>query len=166
MVLMDIGMPDLNGIEATRQILADNPNIKIIALTMHSEKIYVMEMLNAGVSGYVLKSCSFNELTNCIKTVLSGKKCLCKEVKKLMGNQTCPLTNKPVSVFSLLSNKERQVLQLIAEGHKSKKIADKLHISIRTVEVHRAHLKKKLNIQSVAELTKFAVSHGITALEM
>lgn len=167
MVLMDISMPDMNGIEATRQILANNSNIKVIALTMHAERIYIMGMLNAGVSGYILKSCSFTQLLQCIKTVLSGEMFFCEEAQHLiMNTKGWPFTNKPISVFSMLSNKEREVLQLIAEGRKSKKIADKLNISVRTVEVHRSHLKKKLDIQSIAELTKFAISQGITSSEM
>lgn len=167
MVLMDIGMPDMNGIEATRQILANNSRIKVVALTMHAEKIYIMGMLNAGVSGYMLKSCSFEELIDCIRTILTGKMFFCEEARQVITDNSNPfVTDQPVSVFSMLSNKEREVLQLIAEGRKNTNIADTLNISVRTVEVHRAHLKKKLNLQSVAELTKFAISQGITASEI
>jgi len=167
MILMDISMPDLNGIDATRQILAANSNIKVIALTMHPEIIYIMGMLNAGVSGYILKSCSFEELIAGIKIVLSGERFFCEEARQVIANKKySPFKDKPISVFSLLSNKEREVLQLIAEGNKNNKIADKLNISIRTAEVHRAHLKKKLNINTVAGLTKFAISQGITSSEM
>ncbi len=164
-VLMDVSMPDLNGMEATRQILVNNPDIKVIALSMHSEKVYVMGMLNAGASGYILKSCSFIELVNCIKTVLSGEPCLCMEVADhvLKNGRKRPGKDKNISVFSLLSNKEREVLQLIAEGNQSSKIALKLNISIRTVDVHRLNLKNKLNIHSIAGLTKFAISEGITS---
>ncbi|WP_299983548.1 response regulator transcription factor [Desulfobacula sp.] len=163
-VIMDVSMPDLNGIETTQKILANNSNIKVIALTMHAEKVYVMGMLNAGASGYLLKSSSFKELLKCIKMVLSGEMFFCQEVSRLIaGKNGRPVKDKRVSVFSLLSKKERQVLQLIAEGHKSKEIAEKLYISVRTVDVHRIHLKKKLNINNVAELTKFAISEGITS---
>lgn len=159
-VLMDISMPDLNGMETTRKILADNSNIKIIALTMHSEKVYVRGMLDAGVSGYILKSCSFKELLHCIQTVLSGERCLCQGVA---GHDEDFFTNKKTSI---LSNKEREVLQLIAEGNRSKGIAQKLNISVRTVDVHRVNIKNKLNIHSVAQLTKFALTEGITSLNM
>ena len=163
-VIMDVSMPDLNGIETTKIILANNSNIKVVALTMHAEKVYVMGMLNAGASGYVLKSSSFKELLKCIKTVLSGEIFFCQEVSRLIaGKNDRPVKDIRVSVFSLLSRKEREVLQLIAEGHKSNEIAKKLYISVRTVDVHRINLKKKLNINNVAELTKFAISEGITS---
>ena len=163
-VIMDVSMPDLNGIETTKIILANNSNIKVVALTMHAEKVYVMGMLNAGASGYILKSSSFKELLKCIKTVLSGEIFFCQEVSRLIaGKNDRPVKDIRVSVFSLLSRKERQVLQLVAEGHKSNEIAEKLYISVRTVDVHRVNLKKKLNINNVAELTKFAISEGITS---
>ena len=163
-VIMDVSMPDLNGIETTKIILANNSNIKVVALTMHAEKVYVMGMLNAGASGYVLKSSSFKELLKCINMVLSGEMFFCQEVSLLIaGKNDRPVKGKRVSVFSLLSRKEREVLQLIAEGHKSNEIAEKLYISVRTVDVHRVNLKKKLNINNVAELTKFAISEGITS---
>ena len=163
-VIMDVSMPDLNGIETTKIILANNSNIKVVALTMHAEKVYVMGMLNAGASGYVLKSSSFKELLKCINIVLSGEMFFCQEVSLLIaGKNDRPVKDIRVSVFSLLSRKEREVLQLIAEGHKSNEIAKKLYISVRTVDVHRVNLKKKLNINNVAELTKFAISEGITS---
>jgi len=164
-VLMDVSMPNFNGIEATRDILAQNPNIKIIALSMHSEKIYVLGMLNAGVSGYVLKSCSFNIVLESIKTVLSGKSYFCPKIIPLIQDiDAHPFKNPRISVFSLLSSKERQVLQLLAEGHRSKEIAKKLEVSVRTIDVHRLHLMKKLDLHTVAELTKFAVNEGLTSL--
>ncbi|MBT3176697.1 MAG: response regulator transcription factor [Desulfobacula sp.] len=163
LVIMDVSMPHLNGIEATKQILNKNPEIKVIALSMHMEKIYVSGMLKAGASGYILKSCSFKELLTCIKTVLSGKYFFCKEVESIVsGEDYVPLDNKSISVVSLLSEREREVLQLIAEGYKSRAIAQKLHISVKTVDIHRTNLKTKLNIHSIAELTKFAIAEGLT----
>ena len=163
LVIMDVSMPHLNGIEATKQILNKNPEIKVIALSMHMEKIYVSGMLKAGASGYILKSCSFKELLTCIKTVLSGKYFFCKEVESIVsGEDYVPLDNKSISVVSLLSEREREVLQLIAEGYKSRAIAQKLHISVKTVDIHRTNLKTKLNIHSIAELTKFANVEGLT----
>lgn len=163
-IIMDVSMPGLNGMEATKQILARHPEIKIIALSMHMEKIYVAGMMNAGASGYILKVCSFKELLKCIQAVLSGKLFFCNEVRRLVkGNNRKFFKNKRVSAFSLLSGREREVLQLIAEGHKSRRIAEKLKISVKTVDVHRTHLKTKLNIHSIAELTKFAVLEGLTS---
>ena len=163
LVIMDVSMPGINGMEATKQILTKNPGIKVIALSMHMEKIYVAGIMKAGASGYILKSCSFKELLTCIKIVLSGKYYFCKEVKHFVTNKEhVPVNNKNASVFSLLSERERQVLQLIAEGHKSRTIAQKLNVSIKTIDIHRTNLKTKLNIHSIAELTKFAITEGLT----
>lgn len=167
MIIMDVSMPHLNGMEATKRILAENPEIKVVALSMHVEKIYVTGMINAGALGYVLKSCSFKQLLKCIQTVLSGKYFFCPEVRHLVTDgdySSVPgnITDDRISVFSILSKREREVLQLIAEGHKSKAIAKKLNISVKTVDIHRTNLKTKLNISSVAELTKFAIAEGLT----
>ena len=162
-VIMDVSMPQLNGMEATKQILTKNPEIKIIALSMHMEKIYVTGMMNAGASGYVLKSCSFKELLKGIQVVLSGEHFLCRDVRYLVTDEDgAPVIQGRPSVFSLLSKREREVLQLIAEGHKSRKIAQQLNISVKTIDIHRTHLKRKLNIHSIAELTKFAIAEGLT----
>ena len=162
-VIMDVSMPQLNGMEATKQILTKNPEIKIIALSMHMEKIYVTGMMNAGASGYVLKSCSFKELLKGIQVVLSGEHFLCRDVRHLVTYEDGVLaTQSSNSVFSLLSKREREVLQLIAEGHKTRKIAQELNISVKTIDIHRTHLKRKLNIHSIAELTKFAIAEGLT----
>jgi DNA-binding NarL/FixJ family response regulator len=163
MVIMDVSMPRLNGMEATKRILAKNPEIKVIALSMHMEKIYVEGMINAGASGYILKSCSFKELLIGIATVLDGEFFFCQEVRHLVTDgEYVPENNKKVSIFSLLSNREREVLQLIAEGYKSRAIAQKLNISVKTIDIHRTNLKSKLNIHSIAELTKFAIAEGMT----
>ena len=163
-IIMDVSMPGLNGMEATRQIIGKNPQIKVIALSMHMEKVYVTGMMNAGASGYILKSCSFKELLKCIRTVLSGKSFFCQEVKHLVQvNQGGTGSDKRASVFSLLSTREREVLQLIAEGYKNKEMAEKLNISVKTIDIHRTHLKTKLNIHSIAELTKFAIAEGLTS---
>ncbi|WP_022665053.1 response regulator [Desulfospira joergensenii] len=164
-VLMDISMPDLNGMEASRQILCQNPDIKIIALSMHAEKVYVMGMLDAGVSGYLLKSCSFNELKEAIDIVLEGKIYLSHEVTSLVVESAVATGHeKKASRYSLLSKREREVLQLISEGHSNKKIGVKLNISIKTVQIHRTNLKKKLNLFTTAALTKYAVAKGLTSI--
>jgi len=163
LVIMDVSMPDLNGMEASRQILMKNPKIKILALTMHSERIYVLGMLNAGASGYLLKSCSFNELLSAINTILSGKIILSPEVSHLIINTTSPLNQKNSSLFPLISQREREVLQLIAEGNTNKSISKKLNISIKTVDIHKNNLKNKLDIHTIAGLTKFALNEGLTS---
>jgi DNA-binding NarL/FixJ family response regulator len=164
-VIMDVSMPDLNGIEATKQILANNSNVKVIVLSMYSEKIYVIGMLNAGASAYLLKTCSFRELHHAINIVLSGKTYLCPDVAHLVVNKSLDSNGgQKTSLLSVLSQREREVLQLIAEGHQNKAIAVKLKISNKTVENHRANLKNKLDIHSTAELTKFSIAEGVTAL--
>lgn len=165
-ILMDITMPDLNGMEATRQILAKKPRIKIIALSMHTQKLYVMGMLDAGVSGYLSKTCSFKELVEAVNIVLSGKIYLCHDIAKIVVDRALASQQETrESQFSLLSHREMEILQLIAEGHKNKDIAEKLHISVKTVQIHRTHLKKKLSIDNTADLTKYAISKGITSMD-
>ena len=165
-VLMDISMPDLNGMEATRQILSENPDIKIIALSMHAERIFVMGMLNAGVSGYLLKSSSFNELKEAIHIVMDGKIYLSHEITSIVvENAMAPNHEKKVSRYSLLSKREREILQLISEGNSNKTIGEKLNISIKTAQIHRTNLKRKLNLFTTAALTKYAVAKGLTSIE-
>ncbi|MEX1313061.1 MAG: response regulator transcription factor [Desulfotignum sp.] len=154
LILMDISMPDLNGMEATRKILAFNPNIRILALSMHTEKIYVKGMLNAGASGYVLKSCSFKELMTAIRTVLAGHMYVSPEITHLLLNDSPDRLNR-------LSEREKQVLVSIAEGHSSREIADMLHLSVKTIDIYRRNLKAKLGIQSVAGLTRYAIAKGL-----
>jgi DNA-binding NarL/FixJ family response regulator len=164
LVIMDVSMPGLNGMEATKQILKKHPHIKVIGLSMHTEKIYVSGMMEAGASGYILKSCSFKELLTGIHTVLAGEIFFCREVMHLVDNKEIAQgKDEPLSVFSLLSRREREVLQLIAEGHKSRMIAKMLSISVKTVDIHRNNIKAKLNIHSIAELTKFAIAEGLTS---
>jgi two-component system, NarL family, response regulator NreC len=163
-MLMDISMPDMNGMEACRQILAENPGVKILALTMHSEKVYIMGMLNAGASGYLLKSCAYTELLTAIETVLSGKVYLSRDIAHLLTDQTVNQENQTTDRFSQLSPRERDVLKLIADGHTSKEIAARQNISPRTVDIHRNNLKKKLGVHSIAGLTKIAISKGLTSV--
>lgn len=156
LILMDISMPDLNGMEATRRILAANPDIRILALSMHTEKIYVKGMLSAGASGYVLKSCSFKELMTAIQAVLAGHVYVSPEITHLL------VTDSP-DRLSLLSEREKQVLTGIAEGHSSRQMAETLHLSVKTIDVYRRNLKSKLGIQSVADLTRYAIAKGLVS---
>jgi DNA-binding NarL/FixJ family response regulator len=157
LVLMDISMPGINGMEATRRILAANPAIRVLALSMHTEKIYVQGMLDAGACGYVLKSCSYNELVTALKTVLDGHIYLSPEVTRL-------LIPDAADRLSLLSGREKQVLSLIAEGRTTREIAQTLYLSVRTIDIHRKNVKNKLDIHTIAELTKYAVAKGLTSL--
>jgi DNA-binding NarL/FixJ family response regulator len=154
LILMDISMPDLNGMEATRRILAFNPNIRILALSMHTEKIYVKGMLDAGASGYVLKSCSFKELMTAIRSVLAGHMYVSPEITHLLVSDSPDRLNR-------LSEREKQVLISIAEGRSSREIADTLNLSVKTIDIYRRNLKAKLGIQGVAGLTRYAVAKGL-----
>lgn len=166
MVIMDIGMPDLNGIDATRQIIHDFPHVKIIGLSMHSGSKFVIEMLKAGASGYLLKDCALEELTTAIKTVAAGKIYLSPSITDVVVEKYVRHSKeKERSAFSLLSQREREVLQLMAEGKTTKQIGRHLHISPKTVEGHRLRLMAKLNMDSVAKLTKYAIQEGLTSPE-
>jgi DNA-binding NarL/FixJ family response regulator len=163
-IIMDVAMPDLNGIEATRQIVAEHPGIKIIALSMHDDRRFVLNMLKAGASGYLLKDCAFKDLAKAIRLVMNHKTYLSQEVAEIVVKDylSSPQTVE-ASVFHLLSPREREVLQLLAEGKTSAQIGDNLHISVKTVESHRQQIMVKLKIRTVAELTKYAIREGLTS---
>jgi DNA-binding NarL/FixJ family response regulator len=164
-VIMDVGMPDLNGIEATRQVLADTPGLKVIALSMHSDRRFVVNMLKAGASGYLLKDSAFEELAAAIRVVMLNKTYLSPGVTDIVIKDYVQGPREDSSVFSVLTPREREVLQLMAEGKSTKQIADRLHVSIKTIETHRQQIMTKLGIHSVAELTKYAVREGLSSLE-
>ena len=164
-VIMDIGMPELNGIEATKQIIKASDNIKIIALSMHSDRMFITGMFKAGASGYLLKDCAFDELVDAINNVMSGKIYLSKDVTAIVVDELLQalLKDNPEGTVNL-SDREKEVLQLIAEGKSTKEIADALFLSIKTIESHRKNIMAKLNIYTVPELTKYAVRMGLTSL--
>lgn len=165
LVLMDVTMPNLNGIEATRKIKSKKPNIEIIALSLHSDRRYVLGMIDAGASGYLLKECAFDELVRAINTVMSGKKYLSPEISDVLVDEYINKdTLDKAVIYSKLTSRERETLQQIAEGKSTKDIAKDLSISIKTVETHRQHIKKKLKATSIAELTKIAIREGLTSL--
>ena len=165
-VIMDIGMPDLNGIEATRQITQDCPRVKVIGLSMHSSKNFIIEMFKAGASGYLLKDCEFDELVNAIRIVVSNKTYISPSISDIVvENYMRQFPESKNSAFSILSKREREVLQLLTEGKTTKQIAKKLHISPKTVEVHRLNIMSKLKIDSIAQLTKYAIQEGLTQPE-
>jgi two-component system response regulator NreC len=165
-IIMDVSMPDLNGVEATRQIVQDNPQMKIIALSMHSDTLFVSEMLKSGASGYLLKDCAFEELEQAIRTVTESKAYLSPSISGIIVEDYLHrLSKAEQSTAEVLTDREREVLQLIAEGQSTKRIALKLHISAKTVETHRRQIMNKLDMHTVAELTKYAIRKGLTALE-
>ena len=164
-VIMDISMPDLNGIDATRQILEEVKGVKVIALSMHSDRQYVEGMLRAGVSGYLLKDCAADELIQCIRFVLTGRVCLSPGITGFLVNEYIqPAKGQVLADRAELSAREREVLQLIAEGRSTKDIAGALHISVKTVETHRKNIMEKVNLHAVADLTKYAIRHGLTSV--
>jgi len=162
-IIMDVAMPDLNGIEATRQIVAEFPTIKVIALSMHDDRRFVLHMIKAGAKGYLLKDSAFKDLAKAIRVVVANKTYLSSEIADIVVKDYLATTaSEESSAFYLLSPREREVLQLIAEGKTSNQVAENLHVSIKTVETHRAQLLRKLKVKSVAELTKYAIREGLT----
>ena len=161
-VVMDIGMPDLNGVEATRQIVKEMSRVKIIGLSMHSGDKYVREMFRAGASGYLLKDCPFEELVDAIKTVADGKTYVSPSIGEMVVKDYISKDGEQESAFSVLSQREREVLQLLVEGKTTKQAAKRLHISPKTVEAHRLRIMNKLDIDNVAQLTKYAIQEGLT----
>ena len=164
-VIMDISMPDLNGIDATRKIIADYPNVKIIALSMHYDKQFVSEIFKAGASGYLIKDSAFDELEHAVRIVMDGKTYINPQIASLVVESLVSQSSTSGhQAFSLLTEREREVLQLIAEGKSTKQIAVDLNVSSKTVESHRRQVMGKLNIHNVAELTKYAIREGLTSV--
>jgi DNA-binding NarL/FixJ family response regulator len=164
-VVMDIGMPDLNGIEATRQLAAGQPVTKIVALSMHADRRFASEMLKAGAKAYLVKDGAFEELADAIRTVMADRVYLSPRVAGTVVDDLVHGESGGGSAFARLSPREREVLQLMAEGRATKEIAMDLHVSVKTVETHRRQVMEKLNLFSVAELTKYAIREGLTALD-
>ena len=165
-VVMDISMPGMNGVDATREIITAVPQCKVIALSMHADRQFVMAMLKAGASGYLLKDCAFELLAYAIRTVFKNKMYLCPPIDEIIiGDYVQQLQQQhDGSVFSVLSSREREVLQLLSEGNSSACIASQLYISVKTVETHRQRIMMKLDIHNLAGLTKYAIREGLTSL--
>lgn len=165
-VIMDVAMPDLNGVDATHKISSTQANVKILALSMHSDSRYVKGMLQAGACGYVLKDCAAEELTRAVRTVVAGQVYVSPGVTGvIVDDYVRHLSTPGAKEGAALTTREREVLQLLAEGNSTGKTADQLHISVKTVETHRKRIMDKLDLHSVAELTKYAIREGITTLE-
>ncbi len=165
-VVMDISMPGLNGMEATRQITAGSPRTKVVALSMHSEKRFVIEMLRAGASAYVLKKCAFQELVQAVRAVARHGTYLSPQVAGPVVEASLKnISDKEPPFASTLTPREREVLQLLTEGHSSKETAFILKLNVKTIDTHRQRIMKKLNCRSLADLTKYAIREGITSLD-
>lgn len=165
-VIMDIGMPDLSGIEATRQIKSERPETGIIALSMHSDKRFIIQMLKAGASAYLLKDCAFEELATAIRSVIGGKVYLSPEIARpILEDYIGIISRGDSSEKSILTPREREIVQLLAEGKSPRTIASTLHLSVKTVDTHRYQIMNKLQIKSIAELVKFAIREGMTSVE-
>ncbi len=164
-VVMDISMPVLNGMEATRLILQEHENIKVITLSMHSDKHIVRKALESGASAYVLKSYLFDELIRALETVAQGGCYLSPRITNVVIDDYVRKTERIESLEPKLTSRERQIVQLVAEGKTTKEIARTLYISPKTADANRRQIMSKLDISSVAELTKYAVREGLTSLE-
>lgn len=165
-IILDISMSDLNGIEAARQILKESAQVKIIAVSMHSDNMFVRKMLKSGALGYLLKDCALEELVTAVRTVMRGKTYISPGVTDtLIRDVANDWAADTVSVYAVLTGREREVLQLLAEGNSTLQISTALGISTKTVEAHRKHLMTKLGLRSVPELTKYAIRHGLTSLD-
>lgn len=163
-IVMDIAMPDLNGVEATRLILAELPRVRVVALSMYADRRFVAEILRAGALGYVLKDGAFEELALAIRTVMEGKTYLSPSIAGLVVEELVSRTSAPGSPsLGGLTPRERQVLKLLAGGMRPREIAQELAISVKTVEVHKQNLMNKLEIHTASELTRFAIREGLSA---
>ena len=165
-IIMDISMPRLNGLDATRKILADLPHSRIIMLSMHSDQRYIQESLRTGARGYILKESAVQEVIEAIGVVQKGELFFSRSVRsQLLNDYVGQIKQESEDAFSPLSTREREVLQLLAEGKSTKEIAGLLNISIKTIESHRKQIMDKLDLHSIAELTKYAIRAGLTPLD-
>ena len=158
-VVFDIGLPDLNGIEATARLKEAGSTARVVALSAYADKRFVTEMLRAGAAAYVTKSSAGTELVRAIRAVAAGQSYLCPDVAGALVSEVRTGTRDA----SRLGRREREVLRLIAEGARSAEIAERLHISVSTVEVHRRNIMRKLDLRNIAELTRYAVREGLVA---
>ena len=164
MVIMDLTMPRMNGIEATRRIIKEVPQIKVLCLSAHGDTRFVSAALDAGASGYMLKDCAFEELVSAIRTVIGNQIYLSPGITgTLVEDYKARRYGSESSVFSKLTDREREIVQLLAEGESAKEIAARLHLSVKTVGSHRENIMSKLNVRSLAAVTKYAIREGLTS---
>ena len=166
LVVMDLSMPGLNGIETTRRILSEVEGVRVVVLSMHSDKRFVHEALRAGASGYLLKDSAFEELAQAVATVMRGQSYLSPAIAGIVVDAWArDAQHEGTEIQSVLTPREREVLQLLAEGRNTKQIAAALSVSAKTIETHRRRIMKKLGLHSVAELTKYAIREGLTTID-
>lgn len=163
-VVMDISMPELNGVDATRRLMAELPDVKVIGLSMNSDRRYVVAMFEAGAVGYLLKNSASEELMQAVRAVTGDLTYVSPSIAAIVVD-SCIAPSSLAKSGRPLSPRERQVLQLLAEGKSSKDIASRLDIAVPTVETHRRQIMDKLNLHTIAELTKYAVREGLTSLD-
>ncbi|MCB9366132.1 MAG: response regulator transcription factor [Calditrichaeota bacterium] len=164
-VLMDISMPELNGIESTRRICDENSEARVIIVSMHSDRRYVTEALRAGAKGYLLKDSAPEEIFRAIHKTMSGRFYLSPQINDQVIAEFVKGGGTADTAFDVLSAREREVLQLLAEGKSNKQAAELLCLSVKTVETHRMHIMEKLDLHSLPELTRYAIREGLTPLE-
>ncbi len=165
-VVIDVAMPEMNGVEACRLILEAEPKTKVIALSMHSDARFVRRMFQAGASAYLLKDCAYDELAKAIRIVTVGRTYLSGQITAVvMSDYISRRDEDEADAYRQLTDREREVLQLLAEGAATKEIASQLIVSVKTIESHRKNIMTKLSLRSVAELTKYAIREGITSLD-
>lgn len=164
--LMDMTMPGMNGIEATQRIVAEVPDVRVLILSMHKDKRFVAQAFKAGASGYLLKDCASSELLQAVREVAAGKTYVCSGIiGVVIDDYIKRLPETAAESRPVLTPREREILQLIAEGNNAKNIAFLLNINVKTVDTHRQQIMKKLKMHSVAELTKYAIREGVTTVE-
>jgi DNA-binding NarL/FixJ family response regulator len=164
-IIMGVAMPDLDGIAATRRITSEFPSIKVIALSMYSNKLFVMDMFEAGASGYLLKQCASTELEEAIKAVLNNEMYISSKVAGVVLDSCARRPIMAQKSTAILTDRECEVLRLVANGKSTKEIAQTLKKSIQTIDMHRRQIMRKLGIQSVAQLTKYAIREGLTTVD-
>lgn len=164
-VLLDITMPRMNGIEATKKLKALMPGIKIVSLSMHSEKQYVKGVLEAGADGYLLKNCTYRQLTDAIQSVCDGKKYLSEDITGMVISGYLEPSSSEASEYERLSIREKEIFHLFAEGKSTREISELLFISVKTVNTHKQNILEKLELKSNTDLVKYALKNGLINLE-
>lgn len=164
-ILIDIGMPVLNGIDATKELKMKLPNIKIIAVSMHSDRQYIRGILEAGADGYLLKNCTYQQLTEAIQSVYDGKKILSDDITDMIIKGYLDPSDRETESYKKLSERELEIFKLYAEGKSTREISEKLFISVKTVGTHKQHILEKLELKSNADMVKYAIKTGLIQIQ-
>ncbi|MDP3441472.1 MAG: response regulator transcription factor [Ignavibacteria bacterium] len=164
-VIMDLNLPVINGVDATRILHQELPKTKVLVLSMHAEKSYIKEALEAGAFGYLFKDCTYDQLIEAINTVYQGKKYLSAKITEVLIHDYLSKEEEVHDNSEELSERESEILKLMAEGKLTREISDMLFISVKTVGTHKQHILEKLNLKSTADLIKYAIKKGIVGLE-